>query len=36
MDGSIDRWIGRSMDMDIDVSVGRWIGRSFMGRSLDL
>ena len=31
MDGSIDRWIGSSMDMDIDVSVGRWIGRLLYG-----
>ena len=31
MDGSIDRWISSSMDMDIDVSVGRWIGRSLYG-----
>ena len=28
MDGSLDCWIGRSMDVEIAESVDRWIGSS--------
>ena len=33
--GSLDRWIGRSMDLLIAGSVGRWICNSWIGRSMD-